>query len=260
MKRSELKQLIREIIEEQALTYSDQISSAYKKAKREKNVEAMAYYSEMEDSSASVSFETFKNSWAYEMWKKKPETIRKIKEIQDDMKKWNWLEEGEVKENADIEIKNHPLLHKKVMVKPDAKWTSTEVRNQWKREELNKMVGNYIGTVKHISDRYDYKLRKYRTLAWVEGDEDNDGVGSAIWIGVDKLQPYEERETLKTDLLEEAFYPSPNNKLEIIDLIKTKKIVFVDLDHSGITLKFDDGHTLDIVSHKPDLQYNLHQF
>ena len=47
MKRSELKQLIREIIEEQALTYSDQISSAYKKAKREKNVEAMAYYSEM---------------------------------------------------------------------------------------------------------------------------------------------------------------------------------------------------------------------
>lgn len=70
--------------------YGTQLRLAWQKAKREKNAEAMTYYETLGDTSASVPFEKFKGSWAYEQWKKKPEIQAHIAKIQSEMKKWWW--------------------------------------------------------------------------------------------------------------------------------------------------------------------------
>lgn len=61
-------------------SYGEQIQAAWKKAKREENAEAMAYYSTLGDTIASVSFERFKGSAAYESWIEKDETKAAIAE------------------------------------------------------------------------------------------------------------------------------------------------------------------------------------
>lgn len=100
MNKSELKKLIKECLKESAYDvggedenindavketpdYKTQLQIAFRKAKKEKNIEAMTYYYELLNSntSASVSFEKFKGSWAYEQWLKKPQTQRIIDDI-----------------------------------------------------------------------------------------------------------------------------------------------------------------------------------
>lgn len=71
--------------------YGDQLRAAFKKASKEGNVEAMAYYATMGPTSASVSFERFKGSWAYGEWLKKPETQKVIQKIQDEMKRFSYM-------------------------------------------------------------------------------------------------------------------------------------------------------------------------
>lgn len=95
MKKSQLKQLIKEIIREKP-SYGDQISLAWKKAAKEKNIEAMAYYELLGDTSASVSFETFKGSWAYEKWIKHPKVIAKMKDIAAEHKRFSYLNEESI--------------------------------------------------------------------------------------------------------------------------------------------------------------------
>jgi hypothetical protein len=53
---------------------------ALDKARREKNVEAVVYYTTLMqgNSSANVDFERFKGSWAYEQWVKNPVVAQKI--------------------------------------------------------------------------------------------------------------------------------------------------------------------------------------
>jgi predicted RNA-binding Zn-ribbon protein involved in translation (DUF1610 family) len=74
--------------------YGTQLKNAFKKASKEGNVEAMAYYATKGNTSASVSFEQFKGSWAYDEWLKKPETIQTIQRIQDEMKRFSYLKEN----------------------------------------------------------------------------------------------------------------------------------------------------------------------
>jgi len=82
--------------------YSDQLKRAYNKAKKEKNVEAIAYYELLGSTVASVPFERFKGSWAYEEWLKKPKVIAKIKEIQDRMKSYSWMNEGKTMKKSQL--------------------------------------------------------------------------------------------------------------------------------------------------------------
>lgn len=75
--------------------YETQLKKAYTKARREKNVEAMAYYYEIINSntSANVSFERFKGSWAYDQWLKKPKTQEIISKIQEEFKRFSYMNE-----------------------------------------------------------------------------------------------------------------------------------------------------------------------
>ena len=73
------------------LTYGEQIALAHKKAIKEKNVEAIAYYRGLLNTSASVSFETFKGSWAYDGWKKKESTKALFLEIEKEIKRFSYL-------------------------------------------------------------------------------------------------------------------------------------------------------------------------
>lgn len=79
-----------EVLQEVKPNYADQLRMAYDKAKKEKNVEAMVYYQFLGPTAASVPFEKFKGSWAYGEWLKKPDVITRIKEIQDEMKRYSW--------------------------------------------------------------------------------------------------------------------------------------------------------------------------
>jgi hypothetical protein len=75
--------------------YRTQLRMAWQKAKREKNAEAMVYYSNILSSDhirANVPFENFKGSWAYGEWLKKPETQEAINDIQRDLKRFSYLE------------------------------------------------------------------------------------------------------------------------------------------------------------------------
>jgi hypothetical protein len=131
MKKSELKTLIKECLLEvikKKPSYGTQLDMAHRKAKKEKNVEAIAYYELLGDTSASVPFESFKGSWAYGEWLKKPTTIEKIKKIQADIKRWSWMNESPLKENN----RNHytdKKTGKKIQVKyyPEVE---TEVGNK----------------------------------------------------------------------------------------------------------------------------------
>ena len=78
--------------------YYDQLKIAYNKARKEKNVEAMAYYEQLlkGGTAASVPFERFKGSWAYEEWLKKPETIELIQAIKDEFKRFSYLNENDM--------------------------------------------------------------------------------------------------------------------------------------------------------------------
>jgi hypothetical protein len=50
-------------------TYQEQLEAAYNRARKAKNAEAMKYYAEkMGITTACVSFERFKGSWAYAQW------------------------------------------------------------------------------------------------------------------------------------------------------------------------------------------------
>ncbi len=75
-------------------SYGDQLKAAFKKASKERNVEAMAYYGTLGNTSASVPFEEFKGSWAYEEWLKKPKTQQAIQKIQSEMKRFSYLKEN----------------------------------------------------------------------------------------------------------------------------------------------------------------------
>lgn len=79
--------------EKEKPSYYDQRRMAFQKAKREKNVEALAYYATLGDTSANVPFEQFKGSWAYEEWLKKPETQQAIKREQDELKRFSYMNE-----------------------------------------------------------------------------------------------------------------------------------------------------------------------
>lgn len=86
--------------------YGDQLRMGMKKAYKEKNVEALAYYSSIlksDDPVASVSFEKFKGSWAYEQWIKNPMTIDKIEQFQDELKGNSYLQEIESVDSPDEE-------------------------------------------------------------------------------------------------------------------------------------------------------------
>jgi len=72
-------------------TYGDQIRRVFAKAKRDKNVEAMAYYEQAFSYCAVVAFESFKGSWAYGEWIKRSDTIARINLIKADMKRFNYL-------------------------------------------------------------------------------------------------------------------------------------------------------------------------
>jgi len=74
--------------------YGTQLKMAADKAKREKNVEAMVYYQLLQNTSASVPFEKFKGSWAYDQWKDKPEVQKAIADIRAHFKSHPWLEEN----------------------------------------------------------------------------------------------------------------------------------------------------------------------
>lgn len=51
-------------------TYQEQLEAAYNRARKAKNAEAMKYYTEKMETTttACVSFERFKGSWAYTQW------------------------------------------------------------------------------------------------------------------------------------------------------------------------------------------------
>lgn len=70
--------------------YGTQLRMAHQTARREKNAEAMAYYETLGDTSASVPFEKFKGSWAYEQWKKRPEVQAHITKIQQEFNRSWW--------------------------------------------------------------------------------------------------------------------------------------------------------------------------
>ena len=72
--------------------YGDQLRLAYKSAQNAKNAEAMAYYQLLmaRPTSANVPFETFKGSWAYDQWIKRPAIQDKIKEIEAELKRFSW--------------------------------------------------------------------------------------------------------------------------------------------------------------------------
>ena len=82
--------------------YADQLRMAYNKAKKEKNVEAIAYYRLLGPKVANVPFEKFKGSWAYGEWLKKPEVVDEIKKIQDEMKRFSWMNEGKTMKKSTI--------------------------------------------------------------------------------------------------------------------------------------------------------------
>lgn len=73
------------------LSFGEQIQLAYRKAKKEQNFEAMAYYADLTpDIAAMTSFESFKGSWAYHRWIKLTKTITKISELTIDAKRYSW--------------------------------------------------------------------------------------------------------------------------------------------------------------------------
>lgn len=62
--------------------YFDQIQSEIRKAKKQKNAEAVVYYKRALYFSAVVSFERFKGSWAYSEWVKKNSTEIKAQQLE----------------------------------------------------------------------------------------------------------------------------------------------------------------------------------
>lgn len=101
------------------------------------------------------------------------------------------------------DIKNHPLLKKKVMVKPDAKWVSSEIPNSIQRGRINKTLpGNIIGIVQDVMHRKEYKNGKWleTTLAHVRDPITKEG----MYIDINKIEPVRDTETLKTDKLDEG--------------------------------------------------------
>ena len=97
MKKSQLKQLIKEIIKE---SLSDEPPKPkdpaveYRKAVKAGDVEGIAYYrmNMQKDytGGAWASWEQYRGSAAYDRWIKNPETIAMINQIKDEMKRWNW--------------------------------------------------------------------------------------------------------------------------------------------------------------------------
>ena len=79
-------------IHEEKPAYGDQINTAYKKATKEKNAEAMVYYTTLGNTSASVPFEQFKGSWAYGEWIKNPKVISAIQRVEAELKRFSWYE------------------------------------------------------------------------------------------------------------------------------------------------------------------------
>jgi hypothetical protein len=73
--------------------YGAQLHNALRKADKDGNVEAVVYYKQILQNpniAASVSFEKFKDSWAYEQWLKKSETQHEIEKANDDRKRFSW--------------------------------------------------------------------------------------------------------------------------------------------------------------------------
>ena len=74
----------------------ESLEDAYRKVKKKKDVEGMAYYKLLmkDRPTASVSWDRFRGSWAYKSWIKKDEVKKTIQDIQDDFKRFAYLNEN----------------------------------------------------------------------------------------------------------------------------------------------------------------------
>jgi len=130
MTKSELKQLIKEVIKEvsdydkmtpqqkrqyeilrdtnEAVNdFPVDMERALKQAKKKGDHEQSAYYTQAlkGGGSAYAGWDKFKGSWAYEQWLKKPETQELIKAIKYDYDRFSYMRE-DVSENYEDRIKN----------------------------------------------------------------------------------------------------------------------------------------------------------
>jgi len=98
MKKSKLKSIIKEYIIEankDTMQY-DLMNRELKSALKVKDFEKAAFYKELLMSSnlqASVGWDRFKGSWAYESWIKKPNTQSMIKQLKDESQRFAYLRE-----------------------------------------------------------------------------------------------------------------------------------------------------------------------
>lgn len=70
-----------------------EIGKRFKQAKKAKRFEEAAYYGELSKGgwSAAASWEQFKGSGAYEFWMKKRTTIEMIQSLEQDSKRFSWM-------------------------------------------------------------------------------------------------------------------------------------------------------------------------
>ena len=71
------------------LDYPDQIRAQIRKARKEKNAQAVVYYSNALNFSACVSFASYSGSWAFDTWLR--ENAAKIAEVEAEFKRFAYL-------------------------------------------------------------------------------------------------------------------------------------------------------------------------
>lgn len=95
MKTTEFRKLIKECVTQilkEYDDYQDQLTKAYRVARKEKNPEKMLYYRQAFNKSAVADWDRFKGSWAYEQWKK--QYSKEIEAVAKELKRFSYLGEG----------------------------------------------------------------------------------------------------------------------------------------------------------------------
>jgi len=90
----------KDVKREEKEPYADQIQRQIRKAAKERNAEAVVFYSDAADKSASSSFESWKGSAAYTGWKERNK--EKIAKVEAEFKRFSYMREAGILRGPDM--------------------------------------------------------------------------------------------------------------------------------------------------------------
>jgi hypothetical protein len=189
--------------------YYESIKRQIAVAKKKGDIEAVVYYLQALGMSAVKSFEEFKGSWAYEMWKEK--NAHNIEKMKKHLQTWSWAENTMKK----TELKK---IVNEVVKTLDEMWIGWEEGKDTETEEINSGISK--DPIFNVLQRIKVLANWGHSHAGVAREEEFDKVFTEINKYVDVLIKHE-NDSQKGQLKEDLSLATSDPTLGVLQRLQT---------------------------------------